>query len=122
MARSSSARSYIDCIKAGIAYEKSRKAPPESFPELQDIPKGRYTNPAFLQEESRGMWQKAWLYAAHKSVASHVAPDALKSIVVNYQERRIYHWHEELDRRMDTECIDPELKINPLLSPYIEDD
>jgi phenylpropionate dioxygenase-like ring-hydroxylating dioxygenase large terminal subunit len=38
---------------------------------------------------------------------------------LSYQERRIYHWHEELDRRIG-EAVPPDLRIPSLLGPYIE--
>lgn len=39
---------------------------------------------------------------------------------LNYQERRIYHWHEELDRRIGAERVPAELRVQPLLEPYYE--
>ena len=43
-------------------------------------------------------------------------------MTLNYQERRIYNWHEELDRRIERAGIEiPEsLKVRPLLEPYLE--
>ncbi len=41
-------------------------------------------------------------------------------ITLNYQERRIYNWHEELDRRIGLECVPEHLRVKPLLEPYIE--
>ncbi|HLW23849.1 MAG TPA: aromatic ring-hydroxylating dioxygenase subunit alpha [Steroidobacteraceae bacterium] len=41
-------------------------------------------------------------------------------IPLSYQERRIYHWHEELDRRIGPELIDPALRVEPLLEAYYE--
>ncbi len=38
---------------------------------------------------------------------------------LNYQERRIYHWHEELDRRIGVEKIPPHLRVEPLLGAYV---
>jgi hypothetical protein len=43
-----------------------------------------------------------------------------KGIPLNYQERRIYHWHEELDRRIGRERIPEELRVTPVLEPYYE--
>ncbi len=37
-----------------------------------------------------------------------------------YQERRIYHWHEELDRRIGQDNIPRHLQIKPMLAPYLE--
>jgi phenylpropionate dioxygenase-like ring-hydroxylating dioxygenase large terminal subunit len=52
-------------IKDSIAFERDRKAPPEDFPALPDIPVGRYTDPEFWALEVAGLWQRSWLYAAH---------------------------------------------------------
>ncbi len=45
--------------------EASRTAPPEGFPQLPDVPAGRYVDPAFLQLEKTYLWRRSWLYAAH---------------------------------------------------------
>jgi phenylpropionate dioxygenase-like ring-hydroxylating dioxygenase large terminal subunit len=39
---------------------------------------------------------------------------------LSYQERRIYHWHEELDRRIGVERIPAELRVKPCLADMIE--
>ena len=39
---------------------------------------------------------------------------------LNYQERRIYHWHEELDRRIGASHIPEKLLVEPLLAGMIE--
>lgn len=39
---------------------------------------------------------------------------------LGYQERRIYHWHEELDRRIGIERIPEQLRVQPRLSDMIE--
>lgn len=48
-----------------MSYERERKAPPEGFPKLPDIPGRRYVDPEFLALERDGMWKRAWLYAGH---------------------------------------------------------
>ena len=45
---------------------------------------------------------------------------ALTGIPTNYQERRIWHMHEQIDRIIGVEQIPPELRVEPLLGPYIE--
>ena len=52
----------------------------------------------------------------HRSVAS----GALASIPLNYQERRIYHLHEEIDRRIGPDQIPEEMRIEPILEPFWE--
>jgi phenylpropionate dioxygenase-like ring-hydroxylating dioxygenase large terminal subunit len=45
---------------------------------------------------------------------------ALRGIPINYQERRIWHLHEEIDRVIGPERIAPGLRMEPLLRPYLE--
>ena len=45
---------------------------------------------------------------------------AMRGIPINYQERRIWHFHEQLDRMIGPERIPPDLRVQPLLSRYIE--
>jgi phenylpropionate dioxygenase-like ring-hydroxylating dioxygenase large terminal subunit len=44
---------------------------------------------------------------------------ALTGIPINYQERRIWHLHEEIDRIIGPDNIPPELRIEPVLAPYV---
>lgn len=39
---------------------------------------------------------------------------------LNYQERRIYHWHEELDRRIGRERVPAGARVEPVLEPFSE--
>jgi nitrite reductase/ring-hydroxylating ferredoxin subunit len=55
----------IERIKAGYAYEATRAAAPDNFPQLPDIPGGRYVDPHFFELEMRQLWRKTWLYAIH---------------------------------------------------------
>jgi hypothetical protein len=43
-------------------------------------------------------------------------------MTLNYQERRIYHWHEELDRRLQRAGITlaEDMRVPPMLEPYFE--
>jgi hypothetical protein len=45
----------------------------------------------------------------------------LPGIPINYQERRIRHMHEQIDAMIGAENIPPELRVEPLLGPYVED-
>ena len=38
---------------------------------------------------------------------------------LSYQERRIYHWHEELDRRIGAGNIPAHLRVPSVLAPYV---
>ncbi len=48
-----------------MEYEAARVEPPIDFPDLPDIPAGRYVDERFHQLELQHIWQKSWLLAAH---------------------------------------------------------
>lgn len=45
---------------------------------------------------------------------------ALEGMPLSYQERRIYHTHEEIDRRIGAERIPKDLRVTPLLEDWYE--
>jgi phenylpropionate dioxygenase-like ring-hydroxylating dioxygenase large terminal subunit len=49
-----------------------------------------------------------------------MACGSLASIPLSYQERRIYHQHEELDRRIGSERVPSALRVPQLLGPWVE--
>ncbi len=51
--------------------------------------------------------------------ASMVSP-ALAGIPINYQERRIWHLHEEIDRTIGVERVPERMRMQQVLGPYIE--
>ncbi|MFK7916195.1 MAG: aromatic ring-hydroxylating dioxygenase subunit alpha [Pseudomonadales bacterium] len=55
----------IERIRALMEFEAGRSAPPEGFPDLPDIPGGRYTDQRFYELEKAHIWRKSWLLAAH---------------------------------------------------------
>ncbi len=46
--------------------------------------------------------------------------EGFKSVALSYQERRIYHLHEELDRLIGIENVPEELRVKQLLSEWVE--
>jgi nitrite reductase/ring-hydroxylating ferredoxin subunit len=52
-------------------------------------------------------------------IQQSVESEGFKGIQLSYQERRIYHWHEELDRRMGLENVPAETKVEPMLDKYV---
>ncbi len=46
---------------------------------------------------------------------------AFTGVPINYQERRIWHLHEEIDRMIGPSRIEKELRMDQLLEPYLED-
>lgn len=45
---------------------------------------------------------------------------AFPGFPLSYQERRIYHWHEELDRRIGANKVPETLRVKPALSRFVE--
>ena len=45
---------------------------------------------------------------------------AFTGVPINYQERRIWHLHEEIDRMIGVERIQEELRMDQLMDPYLE--
>ena len=52
-------------------------------------------------------------------IQESVESAAFRGISLNYQERRIYHWHEELDRRIGRDNIPEHLRVEPVLGAWI---
>ncbi len=45
---------------------------------------------------------------------------ALRGLPLNYQERRIYHFHEQLDRTIGVDHIAEPLRVQPVLDDWVE--
>jgi hypothetical protein len=45
---------------------------------------------------------------------------AMRGIPINYQERRIWHFHEQIDHMIGSERIDESMRVRRLIDPYIE--
>ncbi|MCG8440659.1 MAG: Rieske 2Fe-2S domain-containing protein [Caulobacterales bacterium] len=78
---------------------------------LPDIWKTRVGNfEAILEEDTQFAPQ----------IQASVESDGFKGIPLSYQERRIYHWHEELDRRIGADALPAGTRVEPRLGPYVE--
>ena len=55
----------IRTLRQLMEYEAHRKAPPEGFPSLPDLPGGRYTDQRFYDLEQKYLWRNSWLLAGH---------------------------------------------------------
>lgn len=53
----------IDRIKADMAYEYARTAPPDGFPAFHDIPVERHTSDEFAALEADHLWTRTWVIA-----------------------------------------------------------
>jgi uncharacterized protein YdcH (DUF465 family) len=57
-----------------------------------------------------------------EKIQKSVASPGFRGMTLNYQERRIYHWHEELDRRIQRAGVEvaADMRVQPVLEPYLE--
>jgi phenylpropionate dioxygenase-like ring-hydroxylating dioxygenase large terminal subunit len=55
-------------------------------------------------------------------IQESVESDGFKGIPLSYQERRIYHWHEELDRRIGIDTVPEQARVKQILEPFVEHD
>lgn len=55
-------------------------------------------------------------------IQESVETAGFKGIYLSYQERRIYHWHEELDRRIGAGRVPAELRVRPTLDRWLATD
>src|SRR5581483_12113742 len=54
-------------LRQQLKEEKERTSYPEGFPELPDLPLGRYTDPVFHEREVDRIFRRSWLFAGHES-------------------------------------------------------
>ncbi len=52
-------------------------------------------------------------------IQASVESPGFSGIPLNYQERRIYHWHEELDRRIGSSGLPTRLAVEPKLEEFV---
>ena len=55
-------------------------------------------------------------------IQESITSPGFRGVPLNYQERRIYHWHEELDRRIGVERVPERLRVKSMLDGWIERD
>jgi len=87
---------------------------PIDFEPREGLPanwQARLDNFALIMQED--FWNMAPM---QKSLES----PAMRGMPINYQERRIWNFHEEVDRLIGIERIPEELRVEQLLAPYIE--
>jgi len=53
-------------------------------------------------------------------IQASICSPGFKGVPLSYQERRIYHWHEELDQRIGIDRIAEQLRVKPMLGTLIE--
>lgn len=52
-------------------------------------------------------------------IQASVHSPGFRDMPLGYPERRIYHWHEELDRRIGAARVPEALRVTPVLGPWV---
>jgi choline monooxygenase len=55
-----------------------------------------------------------------EAIQASLDSGAFTGMMLNYQERRIYWSHEQIDRAIGADRVPPELAVQQLLAPYVE--
>lgn len=78
-------------------------------------------NPDPLWETRLSNWERI-LYEDLQfgpQIQASLESAGFKGVPLNYQERRIYHWHEELDRRIGLNQVPPEARVEQVLHDWV---
>ena len=78
-------------------------------------------NPSPLWETRLSNWERI-LYEDLQfapQIQESLESKGFRSMPLNYQERRIYHWHEELDRRIGLNQVPPESRVEQVLHEQV---
>ena len=52
-------------------------------------------------------------------IQKSIESGGFQGLALSYQERRIYYWHEEVDRRIGPERVPEALRMQPMLADYV---
>jgi len=96
----------IDRLLAGVAYERTHKGSPDVSWEDRTENFNR-----LLDEDIQFVAQ----------IQESVESRGFQGVTLNYQERRIYHWHEELDRRISVDRIAEHLRVPQVLDGWVSE-
>jgi phenylpropionate dioxygenase-like ring-hydroxylating dioxygenase large terminal subunit len=83
-----------------------------------DDDEGRKANDLFIGFNTTVLFEDL---AVLPGMQTSIEAGALEVVNLNYQERRIYHVHEAIDRAIGVERIPEELRVPPVLGTFVED-
>jgi phenylpropionate dioxygenase-like ring-hydroxylating dioxygenase large terminal subunit len=98
----------LDWIYYALPPDGEDRFDPDALPEHWQYRRGVYNQ--IMAEDERNM------APMQRSMES----PALRGMPINYQERRIWHLHEEIDRVIGSERIPERLRMQQVLGPYLE--
>ena len=99
----------LDWIYYGLPEEGANRFDPNNLPAAWQARKRSYDS--IMAEDEMNM----------APMQSSMESPALRGIPINYQERRIWHLHEQIDRTIGVERIPEHLRMQQVLAPYVED-
>ena len=80
----------------------------DELPERWDTELARFD--AIMEEDTLNM----------EPINRSLQSPAFNGVPINYQERRIWHFHEYIDRMIGLERVPEDLRVEQLLDPYVE--
>ena len=86
----------------------------EDFGPVPELPSQWQTR---LQNFDRIMDEDIWNMAP---MQTSLESPAMRGVPINYQERRIWNFHEQLDRSIGIDAIPAELRVAQLLADHVE--
>jgi phenylpropionate dioxygenase-like ring-hydroxylating dioxygenase large terminal subunit len=98
----------LDWIYYALPPDGDDRFDPDALPEHWQYRRGVYNQ--IMAEDERNM------APMQRSMES----PALRGMPINYQERRIWHLHEEIDRVIGSERIPEQMRMQQVLGPYLE--
>lgn len=83
-----------------------------------ETPDGKKANDLFMGFNQKVLFEDL---AVLPGMQASIEAGTLHEVQLNYQERRIYHVHEAIDRAIGSERIPEALRVTPLLGSFVED-
>jgi hypothetical protein len=98
----------LDWIYYGLPPEGDDRFDPDNLPKAWQSRRASYNQIMGEDELNMAPMQRS------------MESPALTGMPINYQERRIWHVHEQIDRMIGVDRIPEHLRIQQVLDPYVE--
>ena len=118
------ANAMLDSVNRSMDEQIARKSVPQGFPDLPDLPSGRYMDPKFADLELQKMWEKTWLLVGVESdlpeEGSYFLFERLdRSIIVSRgMDGFIRAFHNSCRHRGSALLTEPAGKVRRFVCPY----
>lgn len=88
------------------------------FSSLAPADDARNINGRLIEAVSTVLWEDLTVLPG---MQRSIDAGSLPALTLNYQERRIYHVHEHIDRLVGVEQVPVELRVPQILGPFVEE-